>query len=61
MSDTIETINDCGVASQGENIVLLMPRRTMDKETALRLAARILAVAGDDERFQKIYDAVRGT
>lgn len=55
----IETINDQGVAVQGGNIILLMPKRSMSKPEALRLAAWLVALAQEnDGKFQAVYDAV---
>lgn len=55
----ISTINDQGVAIHGNNIVLLVPKRSMSKPEALRLAAWLVALAQEnDGEFQAVYDAV---
>lgn len=61
MPDTnnIDTTNKFMVASQGGNFVFLKPLpRTMSEDDALNLAAYLVAMTGDTEKWQRMLDAV---
>jgi hypothetical protein len=61
MPDTndIDTSNKFMVASQGETLVFLRPLpRTMTKDDALNLAAYIVAMTCNDEKWQRTLDAI---
>lgn len=49
----VNTINDSMVAAQGENIIIMRPRPKLTKEEALRLAAYIVAMVGDDDAWEQ--------
>jgi hypothetical protein len=58
----IDTTNKHLVSSQGERIVIMLPPRgPIEKDDALTLAAWIVAIVGDEERFREILSAVEGT
>lgn len=60
--ELMETINDQAVAVQGDKIVIMLPKRVMTKEEALRHAAWLAVLAdttGDD--FEKVLEAIRNT
>lgn len=58
----IETINDQAVACRMDGkVVILAPKHLMDKETALRLAAWLVVIVGDPDRFDEILNAVLKT
>jgi hypothetical protein len=61
MPEDISTLNDCMVAVRGEGILIMRQLGYLDKETALRLAAWIVACTGEKERFDKIFEAVCST
>ncbi len=55
----IDTTNNFGVGVQGEDIVIMVPQvGRIDKEKALRLAAYIVLLVGDDARFEEIKKAI---
>ena len=57
----IETFNKYGVCMSGRGIFFLCPPRTeMSKDEALTLAAWLVVLAMDDERFAAIREAVEG-
>jgi hypothetical protein len=57
----VETLNDSMVAVKGERIVILRPRVELSKQEALRLAAWVVALADDDDKFPVLLEAVRNT
>ena len=58
----IDTANKYGVSSRGNTIGLLFPPRgEMSKDEALTLAAWLVALACDEERFKEILTAVENT
>lgn len=66
MDEEIETTNDFLIGSNGETIsFLLSPTNRLtglDKETALRTAAWLVALADPlQERFSKVLEAVMST
>ena len=62
MAEAIETVNDHLVGIQGGNVVMVLPPTApMPHEEALRMAAWIVAIADDDDRFGAILAAVRST
>ena len=64
MTTEIETSNDCMVGVAGGGLVMFMPPQRMeiiDKEKALRLAAWLVVLSCDDERFDAIREAVMNT
>jgi hypothetical protein len=61
MDTEIETINDQMVASKGDDVIVMCPKHVMTKEEALRQAAWLVAITGDEERFKAILQAVYNT
>jgi hypothetical protein len=59
----IETVNDFMVGTNGDTISVMRQPVGMDKEQALRLAAWLvmLADSGETERFEAIFEAIKGT
>jgi hypothetical protein len=57
----MDTINDSLVSLQGEMIIILRPTSRLPKEKALRLAAWIVALAGEDEKFLELLQAIRNS
>lgn len=59
----IETVNDFIVGTNGDTISVMRQPVGMDKEQALRLAAWLvmLADSGETERFEAIFEAIKGT
>jgi hypothetical protein len=57
----INTANDQFVGLQHDRITVLAPKRLMTREEALRHAAWLVTVSGDDERFKEILQAIRNT
>ena len=59
----IETVNDhlVGITSAGMVRIAVLPLSLMPSEEALRMAAWIVTLVGDDERFAQILAAVRST
>lgn len=55
----IETLNDQIVAVQGDSIIVMAPKNRMTREEAMRHAAWLITLAGDDARFTEILQAVR--
>jgi hypothetical protein len=58
---TIETTNDQLVALHGDKIIVMRPKFEMSPDEALRHAAWLIAVVGDEERFKEILQAVFNT
>ena len=55
----MNTANEQGVGSKGDDIVILLPKIRMTKEEALVHAAWLVAVAADDrDHFLKILEEV---
>jgi len=60
MNEQIETVNDYFVSEAGGRYVIGNPKRgPMTEEEAIRLAAWLVNMAGDLERFKKIYWEIR--
>lgn len=60
--DPIDTTNFYLVALGGEGVALMRPPlHFMSPDNALVLAAWLVAVVGDDERFAEILHAVQNT
>ncbi len=60
--ESIDTSNDSFVSLQGDKIVFIMPPlKPMPHAKALRLAAWIVAIVGDKQRFDEVFDAVKNT
>jgi hypothetical protein len=59
--DPIETMNNQGVAVMGDAVIIMRPITRMTVEEALRHAAWLIAITGDRERFEVIYEAVINT
>lgn len=67
----IDTTNKFLVAVHGDDVVIVNPRRRMDKDDALNLAAWLVALAGGlppviegeqtKARFDAVYEAVCNT
>jgi hypothetical protein len=57
----IETMNDQMVAMRGGKIIVMRPKLEMSPDEALRHAAWLIAVVGDEERFKEILQAVFNT
>ena len=53
--------NDQLVASQGNHIVVRLPKHRMTKTEALVHAAWLVALADTDDRFVEVLQAVRNT
>lgn len=57
--EQIETVNDHLVGVQGDKVVMVLPPiAPMSHEEALRLAAWIVAITDDYDRFEAILDAI---
>jgi len=61
METEIETVNDQLVALQGDHVVVMLPKQRMTTEEALRQAAWLVAITGENERFQQILTAIQNT
>lgn len=64
MSEPIDTTNDCFVGVTAGGVAILnQPLGAMSKETAIRLAAWLVVLAGDydGERFREVFEAVCNT
>lgn len=60
--EPVETINDHLVGIRGDNVVMVLPPiAPMPRDEALRMAAWIVAIVDDDDRFAAILAAVRLT
>lgn len=57
----MDTENTQMVAKQGDRVIVMLPRRTMSTEEALRHAAWLVAITGQTEHFQKVLEAVLNT
>ncbi len=59
----VETINDhlVGVTGLNKIVMALPPVVPMSIDEALRMAAWIVAIVDDDERFDSVLAAVRST
>jgi hypothetical protein len=55
----IETANDQLVGKRGDHIIVMAPNIAMTPTEALRHAAWLVAVTGDDDQFAEILAAVR--
>jgi hypothetical protein len=53
--------NTCGVGKSGDVYVFLMPPKVLSEHDALVLAAYIVAMAGDEEKWQRILEAVQNS
>lgn len=61
-ADELSPDNTFMVGVSGANIILLKPPRgSMSKSDALNLAAWIVAVADDDDKFPALLSAVQNT
>jgi hypothetical protein len=59
MSDTINTTNKFLIAKRGDNVVFLRPLpQQLSEDDALLVAAYIVAMCSDDERFKAVLQAV---
>ncbi len=64
---SINTMNDFGVTIAGDQVVVQLPLRRLDRQEALRLAvwlkcmAEFLPPRPDDPTFDQIYQAVMNT
>jgi len=61
MAEPIDTANDSIVGVQGENIIVMNLKNPMTKEKALRLAAWLIVLADDEDKFEELLEAVRNT
>ena len=59
-AEEIETINDCLVALQGDDITIMLLGARLPREKAIRMAAWIVAMTDPDE-FQKVLTAIGRT
>jgi hypothetical protein len=57
----IDTGNYQMVGGNGEMVVVMRPRQTMTKSEANLHAAWLVTVAGDDDEFKAVLQAVRNT
>ncbi len=58
----INTANQFLVARQGDKYVIMVPTAApMTEGEVLGLAAYLVAITGNDERFQEILEAVKNT
>ncbi len=58
----MNTVNDSMVAVKGDGqIVVLNHRAVMSREEALRLAAWLVALADEDNDFDRLLEAVKAT
>ena len=60
----IDTANRFAVSAMGDTIAILLLRRlagTITKADALNLAAWLVALADDDDKFGELLEAVRNT
>ncbi len=58
----VNTANQFLVSAQGDKIrIMLHPTVPITKEEALGLAAYLVAITGDEERFKQILEAVQNT
>lgn len=58
MKKEIDIGNYQAVGARGDQIVVILPKRTMTKEEALVHAAWLVAMADDNEEFEKILSKV---
>lgn len=61
MPAEVDTLNRSMVAVRGDEIIIMRPLGVYTKEQALVLAATIVALVGDDERWHEVLAAVCNT
>jgi hypothetical protein len=63
MPKEVNTLNKFAVSVTGHGQVYLMgnPSGILNKEDALNLAAYLVVLVGDDERFAEVLQAVKNT
>ena len=59
--EELDTVNLFAVGVHGEDIVVLAPARNLTKEGALNLAAWLVAVSGEEEKFAALLERVMQT
>jgi hypothetical protein len=55
------TDNDQLVGVRGQQIVIGLPQPVMSRQEAIRHAAWLVALAGDDDQFAEVLAAVRNS
>ena len=55
----VDTMNRWLIGSRGESLVVMAPPRELTHEEALVFAAYLVAMVGDEERWQEVLAAVQ--
>ncbi len=62
MARHVETMNKFLVSGRSDGVVIgVLPRGVIKDEDALNLAAYIISVVADDERWAEVLEAVQNT
>ena len=62
MSEPIDTMNKFLVASRGKEICIMRPPLSyISEDDALNLAAYLVSIVGDDDRWEEVLKAVQNT
>ncbi len=62
MAEEIDALNKFMVGGQAGKVVMMMPPRgPMTHDEALTLAAWLVSIVGDDDRWEEILKAVQGS
>lgn len=58
----VDTTNKFIVAANSRGIIIMhTPIGVLTKEDALNLAAYLVAISGDEERFKEVLEAIKNT